>query len=110
MDRLAEAAVEAGRSASLWSEVANDRQNYESVQIAKTFLVLIRSLIALDKREAALAGLGDAFSLLRRPLEMNSRPLRPLFSKMLQLLQPLGNEAVAQVVPNELLCIVNAND
>src|SRR5207248_2662675 len=34
---LEEAVAEAQRSADIWTEVAKDRQNYESTQVAKTF-------------------------------------------------------------------------
>jgi tetratricopeptide (TPR) repeat protein len=109
MDRPDEAIVEARRSADIWTEIAALRQNFESTQVAKTLRALMKSEIALGQNQAAIVTLGRAFNLLRKPLDDNPRPLRPVMSELVDLALSVDAEAVAGVVPSELLAIVRGS-
>ena len=50
MNRLDEAAAEARRASALWMEVAALRQNYEPIQVAKSFRALMKCEIALNQK------------------------------------------------------------
>jgi len=106
MGRFDEAADQARRSAEIWVEIGKDRQNYESTQIAKTFRILMKCEIALGRNGEVVAALTQAFLLLRRPLEVNPRPLRPLMLELTELAAPLDRNIVARSVPDELLAIL----
>ena len=55
LQKIKEAAVEAGTAVQIWSGVATTRKNYEFVQIAKSFLVLMQRERALDQNDAVLS-------------------------------------------------------
>jgi hypothetical protein len=108
MEKLEEAAEQARKSAGIWTEIAKDRQNFEALQIAKTFRILITCEIALGQREAAISVIGKMFSLLRRPLEVNPKLLQPLLSEVVDLGRTIDGDAVVQAIPNDLLAILNS--
>lgn len=107
MESLNEALSEAQQSVDIWAEIAGDRQSYESTQVAKTFLILMKCEIALGRNEAAIAALTQVFILLRRPLEVNPKPLQPLISKLIQLADGLDRDSVMRAIPDDLLAILN---
>jgi hypothetical protein len=110
MERLDEAADEARRAADIWVEIANDRQNYESIQIAKTFRILMKCEIALNRDGEAIAALKQAFILLRKPLEINPKLLRSLMLELIQISMALDKDAVASAVPDDLMTILKRVD
>ena len=65
LERIDEAAAEARASADIWTDVATTRKNYESRQVAKSFLTLIQCEQALDQNDAVLSTFKRALDLLR---------------------------------------------
>jgi hypothetical protein len=59
--------------------------------------------IALGQNEAAIATLGRAFRLLVKPLNDYPKPLRQVMSELVDLALAVDGDAVARVVPSELL-------
>jgi tetratricopeptide (TPR) repeat protein len=106
LDRLDEALGEACGSVEIWADVVALRQNYESVQVAKAFRAVLKCEIALGQNEAAVATLGRAFEILRKPLNDNPRPLCPVMSELVDLVSAVGQGSIARVVPSDLLAIV----
>ncbi len=106
LDRLDEALAEARRSVEIWREVVALRQNYESVQVAKAFRALMKCQIELKQKEAAIESLGQAFNILRKPLNDNPKPVIPVLSELVDLASAVDRGSIARVVPGELLAIV----
>ena len=109
MTKLEEALAEGRRSVEIWTEVSTLRQNYELVQFAKAFRALMKCEIALGQNEAAIATLGRAFDILRKPLNDNPKPLRPVMSELVDLASAVDHDFIARVVPSELLAIVRGS-
>lgn len=96
LNQIEDAASEAQQSIAIWIEIAQDRQNYESPQIAKAFRIFLKCEIAYQRNDTVTTVLAQAFSVLRRPLEMNPRPLRSLMLELVELAKPVSGEAVLQ--------------
>jgi tetratricopeptide (TPR) repeat protein len=107
MERLDQALADARRSVELWTEVAALLHHYVFVEAAKAFRTLMKCEIALGQNEAAIATLGRAFHLLVKPL--NDKRLRPVMSELVDLALAMDGDAVARVVPGELLAIIRAS-
>jgi len=108
MERLDDAVAEALRSTEIWTEIATLRQNFESIQVAKAFRALIKCQLKLNQSEDAFASLGCVFELLRKPLSGNPRPLTKVLSELVDEIAAIDGDAVARVVPSDLLAIVRA--
>ena len=93
LQKIKEAAVEAGTAVQIWSGVATTRKNYESVQIAKSFLVLMQRERALDQNDAVLSTFRRAIDLLREPLSINPKPLERTISEMINLARTIDPNA-----------------
>lgn len=85
--------MEARAAVEIWAGVAAMRQNYESVQVAKAFLALIRCEKALDHRDGALVAFRRAVDLLQVPLGINPKSLKPILSEMTDLVRPTESDA-----------------
>ncbi|MEA2818441.1 MAG: hypothetical protein QOJ86_445 [Bradyrhizobium sp.] len=101
-----QANVEAEQSTRLWVQGTALRPNFESVQAAKAFRALMRSEKALGKTKSVFETLGSAFNLLRKPLNDNPKPLRPVMSELVDLALSVDAERVRHVIPAELLTAV----
>ena len=93
LERIQEAAAEARAAVEIWTGVAATRQNYEFVQIAKSFLALMKCEKALDQKDAALLTFRRALNLLRVPLSVNPKPLEPTLSEMTNLARTIDPNA-----------------
>ena len=108
MERLDDAVAEAMRSTEIWTEIVTLRHNFESMQVAKAFRALIKCQLKLNQSEDAFASLGRMFELLRKPLSGNPRPLRKVLSELVDEIVAIDRDAVARVVPGDLLAVVRA--
>jgi tetratricopeptide (TPR) repeat protein len=102
LERIDEAAAEARASADIWTDVATTRKNYESRQVAKSFLTLIQCEQALDQNDAVLSTFKRALDLLRIPLSVNPKPLEPTISAMMNLVRDIDPDALARILRDEL--------
>ena len=102
-----EALREAQNAVNIWSETATLRANFESVQVARSFLTLMRCENKLGQSERILEVVKQAFGLLKRPFDENPRPIRSLLSEMIELATQAGHENITSVVPSEMLKITN---
>jgi tetratricopeptide (TPR) repeat protein len=102
LERIDEAAAEARASADIWTDVATTRKNYESRQVAKSFLTLIQCEQALDQNDAVLSTFKRALDLLRIPLSVNPKPLEPTISAMMNLVRDIDPDALARILHDEL--------
>jgi len=110
MARFDEAVVEARRSAEIWIKVATVHPHFESIQIAKTFRTLMQCEIANNHNDDAIENLRQALGLLQKPLEINPKPLAAVLSEMIDLAMDIDADAVARVVPSELLALLGSVD
>ena len=85
LERIDEAAVEARAAAEIWAEIAVARQNFEPIQVAKSFLALMQCELTLKRNDAALSAFCRAKHLLQVPLSVNPKPLEATVSKMTNL-------------------------
>jgi hypothetical protein len=110
LQRGEEADAEANRSVEVWVEVAQDRQNFESEQVAKAFRTKVRCKVALNKPDQAVEALEQAFRVLRRPLEANVKSLRPIMLDLIGLSEGLAGQAATAAIPQGALSILRSND
>lgn len=106
LEKLDQAVSEARLATQIWSEIAALRENYKSVQVAKTYRALMRCEIALAQTESALVTFGRAFDVLRKPLHDNPRALKLVMSELVDLALTIDADAVARAVPDHLLAVV----
>lgn len=108
MGNLEDSLIEAERSAQIWAEIAIVRQNFRSDRVAKAFLTLMRCEIANGRSERAVVTLRRTFDLLRKPLNDNPRPLKPVMSELLEMAMSVDPGSIA-TVPGELLATVRTS-
>ena len=107
LNRVEEGLVEARRSVDLWTDLASRSEDYDAIQIAKSFRTLIRLEIANGHNEAAATALTRTFEVLRKRIEINPRPLRSVLVESIDIVRASGNQNVDGLVPADLQALIN---
>lgn len=103
-----DACTDALAATEIWNQIAVTRPNYESIQVAKSYKILMKCYIATAQNNLALETLGNAFEILRKPLADNVKPLKSVILEMIDLGVEVDPSTIERVVPNALLLAIKS--
>ena len=102
MDRPDDALAEASRSVEIWTKVTATRRSFESKQVAKAFLSVMRCQFALKQTNEAINTFERVLDILEVTLSVNPKPLQSTLVEMLALVQSVDRDAADRIASGRL--------